>query len=366
MPQTIQRTVAQQIVEAVKDVCEHDINFIDTNGIIFASTDKKRIGDYHEVGHKVAKSGEGIEVETDNSFLGTNKGVNIPFAYQGEICAVIGITGTPAEVRKYAYLSQKLTTLILREHELDTYERTQKTQLNHVIRKMIQNGYANQPYVTEFLNKHQISVETDYRAMLIKIDTHTASENAAFNAVSIEKNIYHAFEQTGSVLYTFNYPNEYILLLEGCAFKKWRYLFQLLAEKNAPAVKVGIGNSMPLSKLHYSYKAAKLALNSLFGEERMAVYDELDLELLLGNITDDVKDYFLEKTIQALAADEKELLKVYFSTNMSLKETCEQMFLHKNTLQYKLDKIGKETGFNPRKFKEAVILYTALKINSML
>ena len=55
---------------------------------------------------------------------------------------------------------------------------------------------------------------------------------------------------------------------------------------------------MPLSKLHYSYKAAKLAINSLFGEEHMAVYDELDLELLLGNITGDVKEYFLEKTIQ--------------------------------------------------------------------
>lgn len=366
MPQTIQKNVAQQIVEAVKDVCEHDINFIDTNGIIFASTDKKRIGDYHEIGHKVAQSGEGIEVETDNSFLGTNKGVNIPFVYQGEICAVIGITGTPSEVRKYAYLSQKLTTLILREHELDTYERTQKTQLNHVIRKIIQNGYANQPYVTEFLKRHHISVGTDYRTILIKLDMHAASENAALNAASIEKNIYYAFEQTGSLLYTFNYPNEYVLLLEAKQLKKWRYLFQLLVEKNFPAVKIGIGNSMPLSKLHYSYKAAKLALSSLFGEECMAVFEELDLELLLGNITEDVRDYFLEKTIKALSADEQEMLKTYFATNMSLKETCEQLFIHKNTLQYKLDKVGKETGFNPRKFKEAAILYIALKMNSMM
>lgn len=366
MPHTIQRTVAQQIVEAVKDVCNHDINFIDTNGVIFASTNQKRIGDYHEIGHKVAQSGEGIEVETDNSFLGTNKGVNIPFVYQGEICAVIGITGSPEQVRKYAYLSQKLTTLILREHELDTYERTQKTQINHVIRKLIHNGYANQPYVTEFLKSHQICIETDYRTILIKIDTHTASENAAFNAAAIEKNIYRAFEQTRSALYTFNYPNEYVLLLEGREFQRWRYLFELLAKKNAWNVKIGVGNSMPLSKLHYSYKAAKHALNSLFGEEHMAVYDELDLELLLGNITGDVKEYFLEKTIQVLSADEKELLKIYFSTNMSLKETCEQLYLHKNTLQYKLDKIGKETGFNPRKFKEAVILYTALKMNSMM
>jgi len=48
---SIRQNVAQQIVEAVKDVAGHDINFIDAKGIIFASTDIKRIGDYHEIGH---------------------------------------------------------------------------------------------------------------------------------------------------------------------------------------------------------------------------------------------------------------------------------------------------------------------------
>ncbi len=57
MAQMIHKNIAQQIVEAVKDVCKHDINFIDTNGVIFASTNPKRIGDYHEIGHKVAQSG---------------------------------------------------------------------------------------------------------------------------------------------------------------------------------------------------------------------------------------------------------------------------------------------------------------------
>ncbi|MDE6054248.1 MAG: helix-turn-helix domain-containing protein [Lachnospiraceae bacterium] len=60
------------------------------------------------------------------------------------------------------------------------------------------------------------------------------------------------------------------------------------------------------------------------------------------------------------------MLKAYFSTNMSLKETCEQIYMHKNTLQYKLDKIARDTGYNPRRFKEAVVLYIALKIHSIL
>lgn len=358
MAQVIQKHVAQQIVEAIKDVCTHDINFIDTNGIIFASTNPKRIGDYHEIGHQVAKGGESIEVETDNSFTGTQKGVNIPFIYKGETIGVIGISGVPQEVRKYAYLSQKITTLILREHELDIHEHTQKTQLNHMIRSMIHNEYVSQDYLADFAKKYHMNQKADYRTVIVKLDARFAPANLSL----IEDRIYRAFDQTGSGLYTFNYPDEYILLMETEKFGKWQYVFEQLAEKNSPIIRIGIGNPAALARQHQSYRAAEIALHSLFGDEYVAVFEDLDLEILLGSLAGDVKEYFLKQTAASLSTDEQSLLKLYFSTNMSLKETCKQLFLHKNTLQYKLDKIHRKTGFNPRKFKDAVVLYIALKI----
>ncbi|MFR4713912.1 MAG: helix-turn-helix domain-containing protein [Blautia wexlerae] len=47
---------------------------------------------------------------------------------------------------------------------------------------------------------------------------------------------------------------------------------------------------------------------------------------------------------------------------MSLHNTCEKLFLHKNTLQYKLNHIYRKTGLNPRRFKDAVLLYLAGKL----
>ena len=70
----------------------------------------------------------------------------------------------------------------------------------------------------------------------------------------------------------------------------------------------------------------------------------------------------MEKTVSHLSKKDQALLKTYFSVNMSLKETAEQLFLHKNTLQYQLDKIWKNTRYNPREFKDATILYIALKL----
>lgn len=69
---------------------------------------------------------------------------------------------------------------------------------------------------------------------------------------------------------------------------------------------------------------------------------------------------YRDKTIAALDKDERELLRIYFDSEMSLKETGERLFLHINTLQYKLNGIYKKSGYNPRKFKDAVVLYMAL------
>ena len=50
----ISHTLAQQIVNTIKDVCSYDINFINSSGTIIASTNSARIGAFHEIGRKAA------------------------------------------------------------------------------------------------------------------------------------------------------------------------------------------------------------------------------------------------------------------------------------------------------------------------
>ena len=96
----IDSSIAQQIVDTVKDVCGHNINFISSEGKIIASTDSGRVGTFHEIGKQAAITEQLLEVTDDDSFYGTHKGVNLPFFWQGECVAVIGISGDPDEVRK--------------------------------------------------------------------------------------------------------------------------------------------------------------------------------------------------------------------------------------------------------------------------
>ena len=114
----IGKQLATQIVDTVHDVCGHDINFINKNGIIYASTNTSRIGSFHEIGKKAADTGTVIEVLESEHYKGTSAGVNIPVTHNGYLIAVIGISGSPDEVRKYAYLAEKITRLLIREQEL--------------------------------------------------------------------------------------------------------------------------------------------------------------------------------------------------------------------------------------------------------
>ena len=79
---SVNRSLAEQIVNTIKDVCNHDINFIDCSGIILASTNPARIGTFHEIGLKAAQTGTSIEVTEDDSFSGTQKGINMPLYHE--------------------------------------------------------------------------------------------------------------------------------------------------------------------------------------------------------------------------------------------------------------------------------------------
>lgn len=354
----IRKSVAQQIVETVKDVSGHDVNFIDKNGVIFASTDPDRVGAFHEIGRQVVKTGQTIEVETDGSFFGTQKGVNIPFHYQGELIAVIGISGAPDEVRKFAYLAQRITLLILREQELNEQSSSENAQRSHIIRSLIMGEPVNYDYYMEFMGKLHVDTQASFRTIIMRLDGQCDPAGRSL----AEGGIYQAFEQTGAKLYAFNYPNEYILLIESERFQKLKYVFRQLAGNCPETLKIGVGSSHPLTCQDRSYQAAQIALSSLMAGQNLALFDQLDLEILLGTIPADAKRRFLEKTVLHLAERDQELLKTYFGCGMSLKAASDALFIHKNTLQYQLDRIWKESGYNPRSFQTAVILYLGLKL----
>lgn len=370
----ISHTLAQQIVNTIKDVCSYDINFINPSGTIIASTNAARIGAFHEIGRKAAVTGTTIEVAESDNFTGTRQGINMPLYHEDRLLAVIGITGSPEKVRKYAFLAQRITSLLIREQELGQYSRHQADKKQFVISSLLHGDTQNPEYLLKCLKEFQIDPDTPKRLILIHTYPAASGQNytdSVSGSVLSEHQIQNFFKTAGITLYTFRYPGDYLAVTDSSGFSALSGTLRDFAKKHAGTLAVAVGRSVPLYQLGLSLTTAETALRNLnfhrpltdhVCAENYAVFDDLTLEIVLSSVSPDDREEFSVKTIHQLSLDEKELLRTYFSLEMSLADAAEKLFLHKNTLQYKLNHIYKKCGLNPRKFRDAVLLYLALEL----
>ncbi len=355
MQQKVSQSMAQQIVETVKDVCEQNINFIGTDGIITASTDASRIGTFHEIGKQAAMRKETLEVADDDAFFGTHAGVNIPVLYNGEVECVIGITGDPEHIRRYAYLAQKITILLLREQELENESTSRRNQINYVVQSLIDEQQCRNRRVERYLSERNVKSDAAWRTLLVELDRRYHPGNLSM----IEQTVFQAFSKTGSELYTFHYPNGYLLILQEKSWKSSRRILDQLALSCKDLLKIGAGCAYPILEQYRSYQEAKAALPH-HRRGVISLYEELGLEILCASAGENIRKLYTAKFLTGLTEAERTLLTVYYEQEMSLTKTGEALYLHKNTIQYQLDRIAKKTGRNPRKFRDAAGFYAAL------
>lgn len=356
----ISKNIAQQIVDTVNDLCDHNINFIDEKGIIIASNDRSRIGSFHEIGHRAILEQKTIAVKDEDNFRGTKSGINIPITYNDRIVAVIGISGDPKKVEKYAYLAQKITGILLREREMDSMGSQKKNRLNYVIRCLMNKEPIGEEYLEETLKENHLHKNSLCQVVLVQIN----SRYNPNNLFMIQSSITQSFANLQTNFYRYNYPNEYILIIEEEKLNKNLRILENLANQYTQVLSIGIGTARNIMSCHNSYLEAKKALLCKPAESNYILYNMLGYEILLSEIPETTKDLFTEKLLKNLTLEEKNLLKIYFQKEMSLARASEALFIHKNSLQYKLNHIADKCGYNPRKFSEAVMLYSALQLDN--
>lgn len=357
---TINEKTAQQIVDAVRDVCNFHINFMNNNGIIIASTDPLRIGTFHEAGKLVTETGTPLEIDTDDSLPGTRKGINIPISHNGAVIAAVGISGEPDQTRPYARLAEQITRLIIHEQELNAAVRTANEKKNYLINLLRRGNTENPSHIARLLDEFHLDPAEPKRVLIFRLRTERT------NSISmIESKMQNLFCPIPDALFCYQYPNEFIAVLNASAFDTHQHFIKSFIEKEHPLISAGIGRAENPFQLDASFQTAEAALQSLQNTESYALFDDLSLEIILGLVPGKYKEEFLIKTLHQLSSDDIALLHVYFEAGCSLSSACERLYMHKNTLQYNLDRIHRTCGLNPRDFKDAVILYLAIKIRRM-
>lgn len=359
MKSLIRHGLAQQMVDTIHDVCGYNINFISPEGKITASTDPERIGMFHEVGKKAAQSGETIEVDSDEDYSGTRKGINIPIYYHSSVIAVIGITAEPSEARKYAHLAERISALLLHEQEIGERYRNIDERRAYLIRCIQNEDFENREYFDSCLNEFHIDPKGRYRMVCIEINTR-------YNLVNIsllEQKVRAFFDRLGEEVYTYIYPNRFAGLIRSEAYDSYQSVFAGFASDHHQILKLSVGSDKSFEKCGDSWRDAVIAISSIRGSSQdLVAFDDLKLEILLSGISGTAREEYRKKMLGDLKPAEVEFLKTYYDSDMSLKATATKLFLHVNTVQQRLNRIAEKTGMNPRNFRDAVLFWLAMNV----
>ena len=140
-------------------------------------------------------------------------------------------------------------------------------------------------------------------------------------------------------------------------------------------VVVGIGTTVDnLKDLARSFKEAQQALEvgKVFDTEKTIVsYDNLGIARLIYQLPTTLCETFLKEvfkrgSIESLDQETLFTIQRFFENNLNVSETSRKLFVHRNTLVYRLEKIKKITGLDLREFDHAIIFKIALMVNKYL
>ena len=138
---------------------------------------------------------------------------------------------------------------------------------------------------------------------------------------------------------------------------------------------IGIGTIVTdIKDLPRSFKESQIALevSKVFDTEKtIATYENLGIARLIYQLPTTLCEMFLKEIFKKgsiVGLDQETLFTIqkFFENNLNVSETSRKLFVHRNTLVYRLEKIKKLTGLDLREFDDAIVFKGALMVKKYL
>ncbi|MDO4617480.1 MAG: helix-turn-helix domain-containing protein [Lachnospiraceae bacterium] len=125
-----------------------------------------------------------------------------------------------------------------------------------------------------------------------------------------------------------------------------------------------------LKEVSRSYKEARMALDVgkiFFAEKNIIAYSSLGIGRLIYQLPIPlckmfIKEIFANKSPDDFDEETLTTINKFFENNLNVSETSRQLYIHRNTLVYRLDKLQKSTGLDLRVFEDAITFKIALMV----
>lgn len=372
----ISAELAQNIIDGLASVLQQQLNFFDENGIILASTAKSRIGDYHGgAAHLIREGLQELFIHHDGEYAGALKGCNYSLEIDGKVIGAIGISGECEEVYRFGQIIKKMTEIQLKENDA-----SEKKKIADRIRDrffddwiLTDVSYTDAAFIRRAQGQ-RVNIRVQRRVVLFQLknlNQYRDTANGQKTIDAINRSMRSMVSGIPDALFS-KTPSQMICLLPFSGDAQIHGFiaaaFDHIAHRFHEEMIAGVdsGKEFGHVTMHQAYEKANRALSACMQKSGCSIlfYDEASYELLLAEIPEHTREAFLHQIFGNCTEEEIDefsmLILSLYRHNGSITKTASERFIHKNTVQYKLNRIAEMTGYNPRDWLNIPLFYLAI------
>ncbi len=349
----ISNQILQNTIEGLKAISRVEFSVIDTDGKTAAST-SDNMSEFEKSALEFAGSpADSQEIQGCQFF-------KIYDEQQLEYILVAGGAGEDLYMvgKMVAFQIQNLLTAYKERFDKDNF-----------IKNLLLDNLL---LVDIYSRSKKLHIPTDVKRVVIVVEAENGKDS---NALEIIRNLK---ENAGKDFVTAVDENNVIVVKEIAdgdgnpeIDKKAVEIVNCLEKEGIGNVHIAYGTIIGgIKEVSRSYKEAKMALDVgkiFFSEKNIIAYSELGIGRLIYQLPIPLCKMFIKEIFDGRNPDEFDeetltTINKFFENSLNVSETSRQLFIHRNTLVYRLDKLQKSTGLDLRIFEDAITFKIALMV----
>lgn len=349
----ISNQILQSTIEGLKGITRVELAVIDTEGKVLASTFKETIN-YQEAVNSFTKSPADSQEISGYQFFKVYDELQIEY--------ILVAQGTTED----SYTIGKIAAFQIQNLLIAYKERFDK---DNFIKNLLLDNLL---LVDIYTRSQKLRIDTEARRIIILAETPIARENNALEVVrtffkSRTKDFVTAIDEKCIIIVRELAANEGYEDVRKCA----QQVLELINKQGGKNSHVSYGTIVnEIREVSRSYKEAKMALDvgKIFFDDRdIIAYSSLGIGRLIYQLPIPLCKMFIKEIFDGKSPDEFDeetlvTINKFFENSLNVSETSRQLYIHRNTLVYRLDKLQKTTGLDLRVFEDAITFKIALMV----
>ena len=354
----ISNQILQSTIDGLKNITRKDLSVVEKEGKVIATTEENMIG---------------RQIDAIENFVGSQADSQLILGYQYFKVYDNGIPEYVIQVKgedEDGYRIGKIAAFQIQSLLVAYKERYDK---DNFIKNLLLDNLL---LVDIYSRAKKLHIENNIRRIVYLIETNIDKD---MNIVEIVRSIFPAktkdfvtaVDEHSIILVKELREKETMDEIEKIA----KMISDTLSTELNVKVYISIGTVVSdLKDVSRSYKEAKMALEvgKIFENDKYIVnYEKLGIGRLIYQLPLSLCKMFIKEVLHGLTMDDFDdetlaTVNKFFENNLNVSETSRQLYIHRNTLVYRLYKLQKKTGLDLRNFDDAIIFKITLMVSKYM